>query len=43
MSFGNRWIDESILEIYKDDITRFRIMLSMDDLDENPLKLIEEG
>jgi CBS domain-containing protein/gamma-glutamyl:cysteine ligase YbdK (ATP-grasp superfamily) len=43
VSFGNRWIDESILEIYKDDITRFRIMLSTDALDEDPSKVIAEG
>ncbi|HZO13655.1 MAG TPA: CBS domain-containing protein [Polyangiaceae bacterium] len=43
VSFGDDWIKESILEIYKDDITRFRIMLSTDDLDEHPLKVIAEG
>ncbi len=26
--FGNDWIDKSILEIYKDDIARFRVLLS---------------
>jgi CBS domain-containing protein len=43
VSFGDRWVDKSILEIYRDDITRFRIMLSTDDIDETPLKVIEAG
>ena len=43
VSFGDAWVEKSILEIYKDDITRFRVMLSTDDLDENPLKVLAEG
>jgi CBS domain-containing protein/gamma-glutamyl:cysteine ligase YbdK (ATP-grasp superfamily) len=43
VSFGDNWIQESILEIYKDDITRFRVMLSTDELDEHPLKVIADG
>jgi len=43
VSFGNRWIDKSIVEIYKDDITRFRVMLSTDALDEDPCKVIADG
>src|SRR5690625_6833604 len=26
-TFGNEWVKESILEIYKEDIARYRIML----------------
>ena len=43
VSFGNAWIKESILEIYKDDISRFRIMLSTDNLDEDPAKVLADG
>ncbi len=43
VSFGDAWINESILEIYKDDIARHRIMLSTGDLDEDPMKVIAEG
>ncbi len=43
VSFGDNWIQSSILEIYKDDITRFRMMLSTDDIDEHPLKVIADG
>jgi CBS domain-containing protein/gamma-glutamyl:cysteine ligase YbdK (ATP-grasp superfamily) len=43
VSFGHGWIKDSILEIYKDDISRFRIMLSTDDLDEDPMKVLSEG
>src|SRR5690625_8035248 len=27
VTFGNEWVKESILEIYKEDIARYRIML----------------
>jgi CBS domain-containing protein/gamma-glutamyl:cysteine ligase YbdK (ATP-grasp superfamily) len=43
VSFGDDWIKESIVEIYKDDITRFRMVISTDDLDENPLKVLADG
>ncbi len=28
VSFGERWVHESVLEIYKEDLTRFRILLT---------------
>jgi len=43
VSFGDHWIDRSILEIYKEDIARFRIMLSSDELDENAAKVVMQG
>ena len=43
MAFGEAWIEKSILEIYKDDITRFRILLSMDEDLEPPLETLENG
>ena len=30
VSFGNRWIDGSILDIYREDLARFRILLAAD-------------
>jgi CBS domain-containing protein/gamma-glutamylcysteine synthetase len=41
VTFGRDWLHESILEIYKEDITRFRIILGTD-LEENSLESIAE-
>lgn len=41
VSFGSGWLEESILEIYKEDIARFRVLLSAD-VEEDSLKLIEQ-
>lgn len=40
--FGNRWVDKSVLEIYREDITRFRIML-MTEVKGDCIKDLEEG
>lgn len=40
--FGNDWIHDSILDIYKEDITLFRPLLSPD-ISENSLDVIKEG
>lgn len=42
VNFGYGWVNESILEIYKEDIARFRVLLSAD-IKEDSLKMIEEG
>ena len=42
VSFGKRWLDNSILEIYKEDIARFRVLLSAD-VKEDSLKQIKQG
>ncbi len=42
VSFGNDWLHESIMEIYKEDISRFRVLISSD-VEENSLAMIEEG
>ncbi len=42
VSFGNRWLDSSILEIYREDIARFRVLLSAD-VEEDSLKLIKRN
>ncbi len=40
--FGTDWVDESVLEIFKEDISRFRVLLTTE-MNEKPLKVLEEG
>ncbi len=40
--FGTDWVDESVMEIFKEDISRFRVLLTTE-LGEDPLKTLEEG
>ncbi len=40
--FGTSWVDESVMEIFKEDISRFRVLLTTD-LDEDPLQALEAG
>lgn len=40
--FGTDWVDESVLEIFKEDISRFRVLLTTE-LEEKPLEVLEEG
>ncbi|MEZ5058859.1 MAG: CBS domain-containing protein [Saprospiraceae bacterium] len=40
--FGKKWVDESILEIYKEDIARFRVLLAGDD-EEESLEMINDN
>lgn len=42
VSFGSHWLDNSIMEIYREDIARFRVLLSAD-VEEDSLSLIQEG
>jgi CBS domain-containing protein/gamma-glutamylcysteine synthetase len=42
VSFGKDWLHESILEIYKEDIARFRVLLG-DNIEENSLDIIAEN
>ena len=42
VSFGDHWIRESVLEIYKEDIARFRVLIAAD-MDEDPVALVEAG
>jgi len=42
VNFGNGWLDRSILDIYKEDIARFRVLLAAD-VEENSLEAIEQG
>jgi CBS domain-containing protein/gamma-glutamylcysteine synthetase len=40
--FGKGWLKKSIMEIYKEDISRFRVLMGMD-IDENSLEILETG
>jgi len=42
VNFGNKWLDKSILEIYKEDILRYRILLGAE-IEKNSLEAIEAG
>lgn len=42
VNFGRTWCDESILDIYKEDIARFRVLLS-GDVTEDALEVLAEG
>ena len=42
VSLGNDWLQDSVLEIYKEDIARFRVLISSD-LEEDALELIKQG
>jgi CBS domain-containing protein/gamma-glutamylcysteine synthetase len=42
VSFGRDWLQKSIMEIYKEDIARFRVLLSSD-VEEDSLAMIKEG
>ncbi|MEM8526697.1 MAG: CBS domain-containing protein [Bacteroidota bacterium] len=42
VSFGKDWLNESILEIHKEDISRFRVLLAAD-LEEDSLAMINDG
>jgi CBS domain-containing protein len=40
--FGDKWVDDSVLEIFQEDIARFRVVLTTES-DEDPLALAEQG
>ncbi|MHC4610724.1 MAG: glutamate-cysteine ligase family protein, partial [Planctomycetota bacterium] len=42
VSFGDRWVDSSVLEIFRDDIARLRVLLSIE-ITEDPLEVLAEG
>ncbi len=42
VAFGERWIDDSALEIFRDDIARFRLLVSTE-VDEDPFAVLERG
>ena len=42
VSFGTRWVKDSVVEIFKEDIARFRTLVSTD-LDEDPMAKLDRG
>ncbi len=42
VSFGRRWLKESVVEIFQEDISRFRVLLSTE-VDEDPFEALQEG
>jgi CBS domain-containing protein/gamma-glutamylcysteine synthetase len=42
VSFGESWVRESVLEIYHEDITRFRVVLGVD-VDEDSAGIVAQG
>ena len=40
--FGNRWVEGSVLELFQEDITRFRVMLTTDQA-EDPRVQLDKG
>ncbi len=42
VSFGKQWLNKSILEIYQEDIARFRVLLSSD-VEEDSLEMIKKN
>ncbi|MCB0609141.1 MAG: CBS domain-containing protein [Lewinellaceae bacterium] len=42
VSFGSGWLDRSIMDIYKEDIARFRVLLSSD-VEEDSIEKIRQG
>ncbi|MEM7202508.1 MAG: CBS domain-containing protein [Planctomycetota bacterium] len=42
VSFGDAWVCDSVLEIYREDIARFRVLLAVD-VDEDPNEVVAAG
>ena len=42
VSFGRRWVEESVLEIYREDVASFPVLLGAE-LEEDPFALLESG
>lgn len=42
VSFGKGWVKNSILDIYKEDISRFRVIMTGDEYDDS-ISLVKEG
>ncbi len=42
VTYGNDWIDTSVLEIFREDIARFRLLFATE-IEEDPFQVLEEG
>ncbi len=40
--FGDQWVDESVIEIFKEDIARFRVILTTE-FEDDPIGMVERG
>jgi len=40
--FGNTWVKESVLELYQEDIARFRVLFSQE-IDDDPIEALNKG
>jgi CBS domain-containing protein len=43
VTFGRRWVESSVLEIYREDIARYRPILHDEDDAERPIAVLERG
>lgn len=42
VSFGHQWIERSVIEIFQEDVARFRVLLGAE-IDEDPFEVLEQG
>ena len=42
VTFGSKWIEDSVLEIFREDIARFRLLFGID-VDEDPMEELDAG
>src|SRR5215213_4208453 len=42
VSFGNRWVEQSALELFEEDISRFRVLLGARP-EEDPFRVLDQG
>ncbi|HYV06279.1 MAG TPA: CBS domain-containing protein [Blastocatellia bacterium] len=42
VSFGHRWVKNSVMELFEEDLARFRVLLGVP-IDEDPLAMLREG
>ncbi len=42
VSFGSDWVRDSVIEIFREDISRFRVVLGID-VDEEPFSILDSG
>jgi CBS domain-containing protein/gamma-glutamylcysteine synthetase len=41
VNFGSGWLTDSILEIYREDVARFRVLMTADELEDSLTKIME--
>ncbi len=42
VSFGSRWVETGVLDIFREDVARFKVLLGTE-IDEDPMKMVESG